>query len=251
MIAFLLGLAALPYLLVPIFIYRNQRFPAAARVRAQDSGFSPTSVKEALNAVEPELRKAGFLEPVEVVMSGMVPHMRAFIRIYRHSKENILAQSTALQPDESGSPVFKTFIELGSRYKDGQELLSHNSEFNGAPIEPPTKKTVMFSGVKDVQKLCLLHMKNLVKVKNVGAPDLPAAGEEEAFLRQLTKKSLAEQVRLGALILDSNQQLYRPSFAGAVLFGWYAMWPMSLLRKLAGNMRAKIMLRQLSSQAAG
>lgn len=251
MIVFLLCLLALPYLLVPIFIYRNQRFPAKLRIREQNSALSPKSVREALDAPDSTLASAGFLEPVEVVMSGMIPHMRAFIRIYRHASKNIIAQSTALLPEEPGSPVFKTFLELGSRFENGRALVSNNSEFHGAPIEPSSKKVLMFPGIRDVSKLVSLHDNALKGLSEPSKADFPDIGEEAAFLKNITEKSLAEQVGLGALILDKAQQIYRPSMAGAVLFGWYAMWPMSLVRRIMGMLRAKFLLWRLASEAVG
>lgn len=233
-----------PYVVVPILIRRSHSFSQKPQLRLMLDGFLSKSVQEYFLGQEQQLAPLGFNHRIDVMSRDYGPHMRVFVRLFVSTQQSIMAMSTALVPDGENDPI-KTFSEFSSRFSDGVEISTHNSDLMGAPIEHNQKIVSYFPGQACLKTLLGCHQGALKKRKLLAVEArVPDVGQEFSFLVQNFHDDILAQVDLGCLSYDKDAQCYRPTWAGAFLMGWYSMWPVSFIRLLLHKLRAKIILRR-------
>lgn len=243
--SFLIVLFLLPYLVVPIIIRRNQYFALKPQVRPVIDGFLPKAVEAYFNAQMLPLAALGFEHRIDAVSLDYGPHLKVFLRLLVAPQSSLIAMSTAIVPDGDQNPA-RCFIEISSRFLNGQEVSTHNSDLVGAPIEPRQKHVSVMPFVTDVAILVALHKRTCQRLQLSKEPAMvPAKGAEFDFLIQNFADDLARQVSLGCLQYDEANQCYRPTWAGAFLMGWYSMWPFGTVRRQLQKIRARIQIRAL------
>lgn len=250
LLSFFLCLLLLPYFLVPILIRRSQLFPLKPNMRKLLPAFLPKAVDEYFKETSDHLATFGFDYRIDTISLDYGPNLRVFMRMLVAEAKGVVAIVTSLLSDGERIPL-RNFIEFSSHFTNGHEISTHNSDLSGAPIEPTNRKSRTFPLVTDAKILFALH-EYLVKktVSSSSIPLLPHQGSEFEFLVNNFKRDLANQAKLGCLMLDKKHDCYRPTWAGAFLMGWYSMWPLSFIRRSLQKIRARIELKALKKASA-
>jgi len=232
-------LLILPYLVVPIMIRKNQFFSVVPQIRRVIDGFLPVSVKNYFEKLQGELSPLGFKHRMDAVSSDYGPNLRVYLRVFVGVDKPALAIATSLLTDKEASPL-SSFIEFSSRFSNGREVSTHNSDLTAAPIEPRQKTTSALPVVDDAQRLFAYHELLLRRLNlNNAEVFLPEEGRELEMLADDFKSDLKEQCSLGSLTYDDLNGCYRPTWAGACLMGWASMWPFSQIRRHLLRIKAK------------
>lgn len=238
---FLIALVALPYLLVPVLIRRNQFFALQPRLRAVLGSFLPQPVEAYFEECTSTLTNLGFESRIDAVSLDFGPNLRVFMRLFVETKNSIIAICSAILPDGKTEPI-GNFIEFSSRFADGHEISTHNSDLLGAPIEPRKKITTTLPKIDDIAILFAIHERSVhnMGVRRKKTNFLPVRGAELEYLIQSFRSDLSKQASLGCLMLDKTNNCYRPTWAGAFLMGWYSMWPIGPLMRVWQRFRARL-----------
>lgn len=214
------------------------------------AGFLPAAVEKYFDETTIVLNNLDFEHRIDAVSLDFGPNIRVFMRLFVKTKKSIVAVASALLPDGRTEPI-RHFIEFNSRYADGHEVSTHNSDLVGAPIEHPQKISSAFSKVDDLNLLFLLHERTLDQLGFCSKPAcLPSQGCDLDFLIHSIQSDLSRQASLGCLMLDANSNCYRPTWAGAFLMGWYSMWPIGSFMRLWQRFKAKLKIKALAGADA-
>lgn len=242
-LSFLVALLLLPYVVVPILIRRNQYFSLTPNIRPIINGFLPPFIEDSFNKVGGDLQPFGFEHRIDAVSLDYGPNIRVFIRLYVASSRSIMAICTALLPDGEKKST-QNYLEFCSRFADGREISTHNSDMFSAPIEHRQKTLRTLPFVHDVRVLLAVHQNMHDRAgRATSMAYVPPVGQEFDFLVQSFKTDLNRQASLGCLELDASTNCYRPTWAGAFLIGWCSMWPISQIRRLWQRIRARFVVR--------
>jgi hypothetical protein len=248
-LSFLALLVFIPYIIVPIIMWRKQSFAALPQLRQISENFVPKNARTFFESVEAELKKCSFERSFDALSLDYGPNIRVFFRLLISRSDSIIAVATTLIYDAAEEPLAK-HVEILSRFKNGSEISTHNSELSKAPLESKKKRAFVFPKVEDPKRLFELHQGLLKKLKaDTKNAYLPKTGEEFAFLVKSTKDELHAQAELGALRLDRVNNCFRPTIAGAILMAWYSMWPMTTVRRYWQIFQAKRHQRLLERSA--
>ncbi len=235
------------YVAVPIMVRRTQRLAPKPLLRSILSDFAPPSVRATFDASAKSLESLGFLYCFDAVTYDEVSNMRIYMRGLVHRQQKIMALATALVAEEHQEQLLHAFLEMTSRFSDGTELCTYNSDLAGMPINNKRKICRGWQMIKEPKLLVRIHQFYLRKlVKKGGTPTLITEGEELSEVQNSLVTDLKEQEQMGGLFFDQDEQCYRPTWAGAFLSAWYAMWPMSFLRRFYHNQRARLWMRMYS-----
>lgn len=240
----LAGAGLLPYVVLPIVIRNTQRFHLQPRLRQLFSSFYPDAIAQYFASLDQPLTTEGFRQAFEAVLTDY-PGLKLYMRFYVADQEKITALASVLIPEGSDPELPpKTMLELSSHFDNGTELCTNNRELSGAPIEPRSKTSRTFHPQTSPQALVQLHRHFSAHIKAL--PQLPVAGTEFEFVKHCLRQELVAQEQIGGLVLDRQREQYRPTWAGAFLMAWYAMWPLTVLRRVYHRQKARLWLRQVS-----
>lgn len=246
-LAFFIILIAIPYVIIPFVIRREQTFFATPKMRQIMEGFLPNKVARHFLNTSVKLKDLGFIHKVDILSLDFGPGVKVFLRLFVAEDGSGTATSTFICDSETNEPL-KNFIEFNSLFENGTEISTHNSDLIGAPIEARDKIVSPFLSITDEKLIYEYHKKLL---HNLGLDDIrattPDQGQELNFVMQNFTNDLIRQESLGCLHFDKSSNCYRPTWAGAFLLGWYSMWPITQIRRILQRAKAKLKLRALAS----
>lgn len=233
----LLVLICLPYALVPFFVYKTQRFPLKFRLREHSEHFLPKSVRDSTHKRATKIHELGFLKSINFSISDLLPGVETYVQTFVNQTKGIMALNTVMV---AGGKIIRQSFEFLSVLSDGREILTHNSDSIGAPIEPQHKISNFFPSSAKLSSMLLCH-ENVCRslLKPSTKYEMPTEGLELDFLQKFFDRSLLAQEKIGGVVKDLEFGQYRPSLAGAFLMAWYGMWPFNTLRRLYGTFRSR------------
>jgi len=232
----LLGIALLPYIAVPILIWNTQRFTSAFHLRLLQETFLPKPVLAEFNKSCDVLQEREFQHCFDAVSLDEFLGIRFYHRILVSRIQKTWAVCTAIcDPD---GKLQKTYLELKSELSNRRTVSTHNSELLGAPIKSRRARAVVLPADTPVELMLDIHSQNLGKVneEEITEPDSLVA---EATFKRFLAQDHEEQLELGAIYFDENEKVYRPTWAGAILIGWYSMWPLTVIRRFISSLRIR------------
>lgn len=238
----LLGAAITPYIILPLLIKSTQRFKRIPQLRKLSSAFYPSSVNAFFETVDKDLSKEAFYVAFDAV-STEYQGLKMFLRYYISEQEKIHALATALVADDEPQKSARTVIEFSSFFTDGSKVSTNNSDLPEVPLHPKFSTTRTLYFIRDAVSLLNAHRHYIARTKAI--PFVPQIGQEFDFFKERLIEELAEQEKIGGLLLDDEKREYRPTWAGAFLMAWYTMWPLSFIRRQYAKQKAKLSLRQL------
>lgn len=229
----LIALALLPYIAVPILIWNTQRFTCAFHIRVIQETFLPKSVVAEFTRASDVLCANDFQHCFDAVSQDEFLGMRFYHRILASRLQKTWAICTAICDPEG--TLQKSYLELKSQLQNHRVLSTHNSELLGAPIKSNRLRAIVLPSDTSTEAMVKIHIANLPKDPIEPNSDLAV----ETFKQFLTDDH-EEQIELGAIYFDDNEKVYRPTWAGAILIGWYSMWPLTLIRRFINALRIRM-----------
>ena len=238
------GILAIPYLVSPLFLFWTQRLDPSPRLRRQLPSFLAEGVAAHLDRIQEALIGEGFSSGTDVLWEEPLPNGLMTIRLQSQEAEGTVAISAVLTSTEAPDQPISHFVEFLSQWPDGKELSTHNSQVVGAPLQPAERTTVNLSFIEEPIALYRYHQAFAQRLNPVQVPVTPTVGKEMEVLRESIERELDSQAELGGLHLDEDEGLYRPTWAGAFLMAWTALWPVTFIRRMLHRYRAKSWVRQ-------
>lgn len=242
---FVLGIAALPYIIIPILIWFTQRFSCSIKLRRVEENFLPAEVLKEFHHMTDALSKRLFEMCLDAYTNDESLGLRFYHRVLLSKVHRTWAICTAISDD--GGKLHRKYLELKSQFIDHTSLSTHNSDLIGAPINAPNRKLTPLPSMTEPNILLDIHLLRLKKVVMEEIVDPPSAEAAFETLQKFVNQDQEEQAALGAIYMDENEKMYRPTWAGAVLIGWYSMWPLTYLRRINSQLRIRNLMKELAS----
>jgi hypothetical protein len=224
----------------------------------------PTEVAQRFQTVIDQLRPAGF-EPVtglahfdNVQEVGLIVLLLAD----RRAKDVAMAvvsygYTSETSPAERKAKPVTTWllgfsVVIVSYFRYGPRLTTHNSNqfVTGTPLHAIHR----FPDVKDAGRLYRLHQALAARSgmhDKVFRLDEEFHGDAAAAVAAFILEGYADDVDLGYLYLSAAEKLYRPTWKGAFLTRWEAMWPMEGIRWAAADRKARRLQAELEAEGVG
>jgi hypothetical protein len=243
----LLAVLCLPYLAVPLLLWRSQRFFPNPALTRHLPDFLPPPVQAYLDQVENDLAARGYESRADGLSRDHYPETDLFVRILINPESRTLATVTALLVHGENARVIQRFVEFFTRVEGGLELTTHNCDVLGAPIEWPHRKTLALEPKTETGQMVALHERAVMDQFGSTKRLLPPLGRELETVQETMHEELRQQVELGGLRLDEGDGLFRPTLAGAILMAWSSLWPVTAIRRALRRRRTRSWRRAMEN----
>jgi hypothetical protein len=237
----LLAVAVLPYIAVPILIWRTQRFTASFHLRVLQESFLPKEVISEFQKLGEPLTERGFEPCFDAVSTDEFLGLRFYHRILMSRLQKTWAICTAICDPEG--TFQKSYLELKTEFQGTGSVSTHNSDLIGAPIKSRTQRAMALPAQTLPTVVLNVHLRNLGKLR--GDIVEPSAENASATFKRFLMQYHDEQVDLGAIYFDEAEKIYRPTWAGAFLIGWYSMWPLTFIRRFFSALRIRSLSKEV------
>ena len=242
--------AAAPYVLGPVLVYRRQR-------QSPRPSFEPFDSKQ--HAVLPELQgfmgqnvasleRAGFKVVADLFRTDRATRMRVILMdTPAQDLALLLGVSPVLRPERGACSV-----ELVARFDGDRSLTVQNSPIPGAFAPVAGRDKARFRTVRDPARLYRIYQALLARrygAARRAAPDYRT--DPAGFLAAAMSRELRQQVDTGYFRLDTTADVYRPTWKGAWLMCWKLLQPFRDIREWLSDRRARALLRELGLEGEG
>jgi hypothetical protein len=243
----LLAVMCIPYLAMPLLLWRSQHFFPAPTLTRHLPGFLPPPVKSHFDDLERAFADLGFEGRADGLSRDHFPDTDLYLRILVDEKKATVATVSALLSHGEGAQVFQRFVELMTRSETGLEVTTHNCDLLGTPVEWPKRISLALPPQTSAGDMAALHER--ATTEHIGSTGriLPTQGNELEAARQAMHDELRQQVELGGLRIDEEDGLFRPTLAGAVVMAWGSLWPVTMIRRALRRRRTRHWRRAMSS----
>ncbi len=244
--AVIAGLFALQYVLGPVLIRYTQTMKATPTLVTFNPEVQPAppAVQSFLDTTEAELWDCGFEAVAHVALPDMVPNVKSIIVVMVSPESDDAAMAAAMFPTGAGAPMRKFHVEFSTDFADGFEVSTMNSTEESVFRPLPHKRLLQCDFIRDPVHLWRIHER---AVKEFGTgPKKPLPQEDavtERFRASLLKE-FTDQVSVGWLYFDEENDVFRPTWKGACLMTWKLCWPVSWLRRMQRRKRAMQLLEE-------
>jgi hypothetical protein len=233
----LIGIALLPYIAVPILIWNTQRFASSFHLRLLQDTFLPKEVLRDFQELSGSFNKRDFELCFDAVNQDEFLGLRFYHRILISRVQKTWAICTAICDPEG--MLQKAYVELKTEFDDQSSYSTHNSDLLGAPIKSRRQRAMALPAKTGIDLLLDIHKRALEKMNFDQALE-PSTETAAATFKRFLMQDHEEQVELGAIYFDESEKMYRPTWAGAILIGWYSMWPSTFIRRLSSALRIRM-----------
>lgn len=237
----LLAIAIVPYIAVPILIWRTQRFSPSFQLRLLQETFVPTAVVGEFQKMEGPLLKREFEKCFDAVSIDEFLGLKFYHRILMNRLLKTWAICTSICDPEGA--LHKSYLELKTQTPNNGSFSTHNSELIGAPIKSQKRKSMGFPVQTQPNVLLNIHLRHTTQILESAIE--PKAESAESTFKGFLTQDHEEQVELGAIYFDEAEKMYRPTWAGAFLIGWYSMWPLTFIRRFFSALRVRAMSKEV------
>lgn len=251
-IAVIAGLFALQYVLGPVLIRYTQTMKASPTLVTFDPEVqpAPAAVQSFLDATEADLWDCGFEAVAHVALPDVLPNVQSIVVIMVRPESNDAAMAATMFGTGGGTTVRKFHVEFSTDFTDGFEVSTMNSTEESVFRPLPHKKVLQCDFVRDPARLWRIHER---AVREFGTgPKIPVPDQEEAVerFRASLHKEFTDQVAVGWLYFDEENDVFRPTWKGACLMTWKLCWPVSWFRRMRRRKRAMQMLEEWDLEPA-
>lgn len=235
-----------PFVLGPVLIKATSLVLAAPEVEAIKPDAAPEEATTYFAQVDAALAKHGLRRLVTVAVRTAPNGPTSYAAMYLQAETRIVGLAAALPRPRQ--PML-TYTEFSSELADGTILTTNNSPIV-SPYKPgPTAETLSFEWVHDPGAIYRVHRGRLAKAGK-GAPKVPAAGTEVAFIQEAIEKPVHTQASFGFLTLDGAKGLYKCTWRGACRMTWLSLSPFKERREAAMKERALACMKGLKREKA-
>jgi uncharacterized protein DUF4253 len=242
--------AAAPYVLGPVLVYRRQR--QSPRPSFEPFNSNKHSVLPQLQGLMGQnaasLERAGFKVVADLFRTDRATRMRVILMdTPAEDLAVLLGVSPALRPERGACSV-----ELVAWFEGDRSLTVQNSPIPGAFAPVTGRDRARFRTVRDPARLYRIYQALLARrygAARRAAPDYRT--DPPSFLAAAMSRELRQQVGTGYFRLDSAADVYRPTWKGAWLMCWKLLQPFRDIREWLSDQRARALLRELGLEGEG
>jgi len=244
-----LGLVVAFYLIIPLILRSQQRYPASPQLLEMRFESLKPSLAKFLMTRTHALFELGFEEATLVKIPDPAPHVRTYLVMLVNRPAGDKAMVTAIVGDAGpGARKQTLYVEFSTRFETGEVFDTHNAdELNAFPPAPLAVRTQTPS-VLDPAELYHLHRFVMKKHDVRSAKTLYERGQSLDYLvRFAFVKSYEEQVKRGWLWYDEADDSYRMTILGSYLICWGLLQPFKAFRRLALQSRERRILAEFDA----
>ena len=241
-----LGVLLLPYVLGPVLIQATHKSRAAPTLIAfdPDERPAPPAVQEVLDDTEAALWSCGFEVIEHVALPDLVPNVKAVFVLLTRPESNDSAMAVAAFAASGATPMKRYYVEFATEYADGFELCTNNGTDESAYCPLPHKRVLQCDFLRDPEALWRFHERAAQEFGTGPKKPVPTRQSALEHLRQGMLKEHTDQIAVGWLWHDEENEAFRPTWKGACLMTWKLCWPVSLIRRTARRKRAKALMQE-------
>jgi hypothetical protein len=160
------------------------------------------------------------------------------------------------ETDAAGEPtqvsrLATAYTDFFSRFRDGTNVSTSNVLEVGVFRPLPWNIVARLPMVEDMRRLYQLHQR-LLETYDINSSKFLRVEEEYqndagAYLAQVIREQLNEQVDTGYFYYSKDDDVYRPTLKGAYLMTWKQLWPFKAIARSRIRMNAGRLLRELDA----
>lgn len=225
---------AVQYVLGPIMVYRNQRFPK----RYKFDLLNPNEFLSARDGVFKSLHeeilsnKFRYIGSAEMLQS----HSSLYFSIYYSDEKKITC--TLITAKAAHNPA-TTQIEFTQMYDDGTLLSVNNNSVIGVYPKWKIKESFRFPDVNDFTELLVIAEKIISIKKKQQTPISMVEGKEFETIEKHLNEEHDRLINLGWVSSKPDGNKYRLTPKGAVLMTWKMCWPIKSIIGAIGSYKSK------------
>lgn len=232
------------YLLFPLLILSQQRFPARPKMTELDMENLDEDQAAFIMSRTRAVIDLGFDEPTMVEMHDAAPLVSTYLIMLVNRQTGDKAMATVMV-GRGPVPEQTAYLEFSTRFETGEVFDTHNASTLGAFPPGPQSVRTQVPTVTDPAELFDLHTFMMDKHQIASKKFVYAPGEALDYLtRYAFIKSYDEQVARGWLWHEPVTDTYRLTVKGAYLIVWGLQQPFKALRHLAMRRRASLALKE-------
>jgi len=235
-------LIALPYVIVPIFLKLRPAFLMSPKIRKLFKEYTPSIVRAEYANYDEKLIELGFEYSFDCIVEDYIPYAHIYMRYYLLAAHRTYAVSYSVTIEQEELQPVNSALFFCSYCKDGMEKMTLTCDALMVPIKPEYRSIQMVFDDQNLEAVLKAHLKFLTKAP-LCEPILIPMDKEHEFIANLLQKELNAHTANGGLSLNPSKKVYQMTWAGAFLFAWYSMWPISLIRRAYQKIKAQRLLK--------
>ena len=245
---FLIGLALLVYVGMPLVIKSTLKINARPSMAPASPQYLDDDVKEYFDACAAKFAVLKFDQAALFTVEQATPGVTSHVALWINRAAGQAAAATVMIGRSGDKPnQVKRYVEFLTRVQDGVSVTTNNSSELGAFKKTTACDTLSAQHVPDAAHLYRLHLWREAKLAAASAPRcLPAPGDELKWFADLFEESITRQLDTGYLQF-AGDGIYLPTTAGAYLMTWGELPPMKSIRRAAEDRRAEAQIKQAAA----
>lgn len=229
------ALLLIPYILGPIMLRLTMTQQAHPEVVPFpiDHPDLPRPVRRHFDAVTEEMARVGFVPVAGLAVPRQVQHVKAVLLMFVNRTTRDAAIATAIYADQLDPPLQTTYVEIVSRFRDGTVVQTNNSHQMSAFPKREGFTTTYLPRITEADRLYRIHQVIAERKSPDGIRilrlDDEFRGDAVEYLSHALREELEGQIGTGYLF-RSSEEVYRPTWMGALLMCWGQLPPFKQMR---------------------
>ncbi len=227
-----------------ILVHSRQRHPAEPEMNTFAPEELPAEGKDFFARMTEALHREEFVPVVHAVWEPQATQPRYQMwAVNRETREQALAVYS--QSGIVKSPYAIRYLEFTAQLRNGTQIDTRNSRHLTRTPPFREKKVYPFPQITNPRQLLKLHRRLVERFAPHEEAVLPPRGEELEAMRQGVIRDLQRMRRMGYLIHDEMENVYRPTWKGAILMTLRIIWPISTFRRMMRRRRGNRLINTL------
>lgn len=236
-------LVGLFYLVMPMVLRSQQRYPARPDLRPLGFDSLDPTVSRFLTSRSEEVLRLGFAEPTLVRIVNQAPNVMSYLVMLVNRERGDRAMVTVIV-GTGLKPLRTSYVEYSTRFESGRVFNTHNSGTLPAFAPAPQATRTQTPSVRDPEELYRLHQFVMDRDEAEGPKVMYDQGKALDYLVEYAFIKVYDvQVARGWLRYCLDENAYRPTVLGAYRLVWGLLPPFKWLRQLLLVRSEKAVLR--------
>jgi hypothetical protein len=231
------------YLVTPMIIRFQQRYPAHPDLRPLGFDSLDPKVRQFLTSRSEEVLRLGFAEPTLVRVVNAAPNVVSYLVMLINRERGDRAMVTVIV-GKGVTTLQTSYVEYSTRFESGRVFNTHNAVTLPAFPPAPHATRTQTPSVRDPAELYRLHQFVMDREAAEGPKVMYDTGKALDYLIEYAFIKMYDvQVARGWLRYCPDEDAYRPTFLGAYRLVWGLLPPLKWLRQLQLIRRERAVLR--------
>jgi hypothetical protein len=248
----LLSIMAVPYALLwiipPITFHRRFRLQAdpSSEVFDPDGPRIPDAVTSTIRAHVPALEALGFTTVGHFHRDSIsvFPDAEGFITLLIHRRSRHAARVGTMFLRNAKSARTVTIVGFTTEFTDGTLFATSNTE-GEVPSTGLRDGSMAFPEIPEPHRLFKIHDTAVNRLCDDAFRNDLSNVNPERYQRDSILRATTRLVEVGFYYLDEEQQVYRPTWRGAIYSASRQRWPIKPIRTMLSQRRTSRLLRKL------